>query len=212
MEKKEEKNDNTDQEFKGRNLEDAISLAELMLKLSRTQFNYEVVTEKTKLFGIGSKEVVIRTWPKRRTEDYPAAQFLERFLSLYPLDIRYQIKEKNEMLYFIFDGMDKYLLLRKDGSLLLALQHLLNKLSTKKVQTDCDFFRKRKERELKERTQQIAQRVHETGEDEILDFMNPYERRLVHISVNQVPGITSESIGDGFLKKVKIFPSKEESH
>jgi spoIIIJ-associated protein len=134
---------------------------------------------------------------------------LEQFLSLYPLEIRYQIKEKNDMLYFIFDGMDKYLLLRKDGSLLLALQHLLNKMSTKKVQTDCDFFRKRKEREIKERTQEIAHKVQETGENEILDFMNPYERRIVHIAANQVPGITSESIGEGFLKQVKIFPSKE---
>jgi spoIIIJ-associated protein len=206
---KEEKDNTADQEFKGRNLEDAISLAELTLKMPRSKFNYEVVTEKTKLFGIGSKEIVIRTWPKKPAEDYPAAQFLEQFLSLYPLEIRYQIKEKNDMLYFIFDGMDKYLLLRKDGSLLLALQHLLNKLSTKKVQTDCDFFRKRKERELKEKTQQIAHRVQETGENEILDFMNPYERRIVHIAANQVPGITSESIGDGFLKQVKIFLSKE---
>lgn len=206
---KEEKNSATDQEFKGRNLEDAISLAELTLKLPRTQFNYEVVTEKTKLFGIGSKEVVIRTWPKRSPEEYPSARFLERFLSLFPLEIRYQIKDKNDMLYFIFDGADKHLLLRKDGSLLLALQHLLNKMSNKKVQTDCDFFRKRKERELKEKTQQIALKVQETGEKEILDFMNPYERRIVHIAANQVPGITSESIGNGFLKQVKIFPEKE---
>jgi len=206
---KEEKNNDIDQEFKGRNLEDAISLAELTLKLLRTQFNYEVVAEKTKLFGIGKKEIVIRTWPKRPTGDYPAARFLEKFLSLFPLEIRYQIKEKNDMLYFIFDGMDKYLLLRKDGSLLLALQHLLNKMSIKKVQTDCDFFRKRKERELTDSTQEIAHKVHETGENEILDFMNPYERRIVHIAANQVPGITSESIGDGFLKQVKIFPTKE---
>jgi spoIIIJ-associated protein len=208
MEKK-EKNKDTDQEFKGRNLEDAISLAEHTLKQQRSQFNYEVVTEKTKLFGIGSKEVVIRTWPKRPVGNYPAVRFLEQFLSLYPLDIRFQIKEKNDMLYFIFEGMDKYLLLRKDGSLLLALQHLLNKMSTKKVQTDCDFFRKRKERELKDKTHEIAQKVQETGENEILDFMNPYERRIVHIAANQVPGITSESIGDGFLKQVKIFLSKE---
>ena len=206
---KEEKSNGIDQEFKGRNLEDAISLAEHTLKLSRSQFNYEVVTEKTKLFGIGSKEVVIRTWAKTPTHEYPAVKFMEKFLGVYPLEIRYQIKERNDLLYFIFDGPDKYLLLRKDGSLLLALQHLLNKLSDKKVQTDCDFFRKRKERELKERTQQIAQKVQETGQKEILDLMNPYERRIVHIAANQVPGITTESLGDGFLKKVKIYPARD---
>lgn len=208
---KEEKSNNIEQEFKGRNLEDAISLAEHTLKLSRSQFNYEVVTEKTKLFGIGSKEVVIRTWAKTPTHEYPVVKFMEKFLHTYPLDIRYQIKERNDLLYFIFDGPDKYLLLRKDGSLLLALQHLLNKLSDKKVQTDCDFFRKRKERELKERTQQIAQKVQETGQKEILDLMNPYERRIVHIAANQVPGITTESIGEGFLKKVKIYPTRNHS-
>lgn len=202
---KEEKNNNQDQEFKGRNLEDALSLAEHTLKIPRSHFNYEVVAEKTKLFGIGGKEVVIRAWPKKPVKDYPAVQFLDKFLSIYPLDLRYQLKEKNDMLYVIFEGLDKYLLLRKDGSLLLALQHLLNKISPKKVQTDCDFFRKRKEREIKEKTQQIAQKVLETGENEILDFMNPYERRIVHIAANQVQGITSESIGEGFLKQVRIY-------
>ena len=51
----------------------------------------------------------------------------------------------------------------------------------------------------------MAQRVQDSGENEILDFMNPYERRIVHVTVNQIPGITSESIGDGFLKRMKIM-------
>ena len=51
-------------EFKGKNLEDAILHAEHKLKLPRTEFEYEVVTEKTRLFGLG-KEVVI--WAKVKT-------------------------------------------------------------------------------------------------------------------------------------------------
>jgi len=35
--------------------------------------------------------------------------------------------------------------------------------------------------------------------------MNPYERRIIHIVANETPGVTSESIGEGFFKKVKIF-------
>ena len=104
------------------------------------------------------------------------------------------------------DGEDKSLLLRKDGALLLALQHILNKVSPHKVQVDCEFFRRRKEKQLREYAQQVAEQVSQTRRDEVLDPMNPYERRIVHIAVNQVPGITSESLGDGFLKRVKIFP------
>ncbi len=93
----------------------------------------------------------------------------------------------------------------------MAFQHILNKISTEKVQADCEFYRKRKERRIKEYAQNVANHVHETGKDEILDMMNPYERRIVHIAVNQIPGITTESIGEGFLKRIKISPLKTEA-
>jgi len=202
---KEEKNDQK-QEFKGKNLEDAISLAEHILKISREEFSYEIVAEKTKLFGIKSKEIVIRAWPKKKPEENPVVKFLDSLLPHFPLNLAYQIKEKNGITYVIFDGDDKNLLLRKDGSLLLAFQHLLNKISDQKVQVDCEFYRKRKEKKLREFAQQIAHQVEESGKNEILDLMNPYERRIIHIAVNQIPGLATESIGEGFLKRVKIYP------
>ena len=205
---KEEKN-KARKEFKGRNLEDAISLAEHVLKLPRSQLNYEIVAEKTKLFGIKTKEIVIRAWPKNSGEENSAKSFLNKLLSNLPFDLKYHVKRKYDILYIIFDGPDKSFLLRKDGALLLAIQHLLNKVSSQKVQTDCDFFRKRKEQELNDRVQEIARKVHSSGRNEILDPMNPYERRIVHVAINQIPGISTESIGDGFLKKVKIFPVKD---
>jgi len=194
------------QEFKGRNLEDVISLAEHVLKIPREQFNYEIVAEKTKLFGIKSKEIVIRAWPKKESEENAAADFLARLMPVFPLELTYELKRRNDIIYVIFGGEDKNLLLRNEGALLLSLQHVLNKVSSTKVQVDCEFFRKRKEKMLKEYGLQVAQEVRQSGKDEVLDFMNPYERRLIHIAVNQVPGITSESIGDGFLKKIKVFP------
>lgn len=192
-------------EFKGKNLEEAIGYAEHKLKILRSEFNYEIVTEKTKLFGL-SKEIVIRVWPKIEAEENAVTDFLEKLLRVFPLDLDYQVKKKNGFVFVVFDGEDKQILLWKDGALLLALQHVLNKVSNQKVQVDCEFFRKRKEKRLREYAQDVARQVSDTGQNEILDLMNPYERRIVHISVNQVPGITSESLGDGFLKRVKIFP------
>jgi len=179
------------------------------LKLNRDQFDYEIVAEKTKLFGIKSKEIVIRAQPKAAADETAATRFLDKLLARIPLDLKYHTKKKKDVLYIIFDGEDKRLLLRKDGSLLLAIQHILNKISSKKVQTDCDFFRQRKEQELREHAQMTAQRVHDSGEKEILDFMNPYERRIVHVTVNQIQGVTTESLGDGFLKRMKIMPVKD---
>lgn len=205
---KEDKN-NQEQEFKGRNLEDAISLAEHIFKAQRAQLDYEIVAEKTRLFGIKSKEIVIRAWPKKTDDDSPATKFLDKLLAVFPLNISYYIRKRNDILHFIFEGEDKPLLLRKDGSLLLAIQHILNKVSPQKVQTDCNFYRKRKEQELRDLARDVASHVQNTGREETLDFMNPYERRIIHMAINEVPGITSESIGDGFLKRIKIQPVKD---
>jgi spoIIIJ-associated protein len=198
-------------EFKGKNLEEAVSLAEHVLKLTRTELNYEIVTEKTKLFGLKSKEIVIRAWPKEPLEETPVQKFLEELTRVLPLELTFQVKRKNDFLYVVFDGNDKQLLLWKDGSLLLALQHILNKISTTKVQVDCEFFRKRKERQLKDFAQQVGREVAESGRQEILEPLNPYERRIIHLTVNQIQGVTSESIGDSFLKRVKIFPVPKNS-
>jgi spoIIIJ-associated protein len=193
------------QEYSGRNLEEAISLAEHRLKLPREKFNYEIVTEKTKLFGIKGKEIVIRAWLKKEEEENAVERFLERVMPHFPLELTYQVKKRPDIIFIIFDGPDKSILLRNDGALLLAFQHVLNKVSPIKVQVDCEFYRRRKEKKLKEFAEKVAQQVSDSGRDEVLDFMNPYERRIVHIAANQVPGITTESLGEGFLKKVKVF-------
>lgn len=192
-------------EYSGRNLEEAISLAEHRLKLPREKFNYEIVTEKTRLFGLKGKEIVIRAWAKDEDADDSAERFLARFLTQFPLELSYQVKKRQDIIFIVFDGPDKTILLRNDGSLLLAIQHVLNKVSPIKVQVDCEFYRKRKEKKLREYAQRVAQQVSDTGREEILDLMNPYERRIIHIVANEVRGVSSESIGDGFLKRVKVF-------
>lgn len=192
-------------EYNGQNLEEAISLAEHRLKLPREKFNYEIVTEKTRLFGLKCKEIVIRAWAKDDDADNAAERFLTRFMDHFPLELSYQVQKRPDIIFVVFDGPDKTILLRNDGSLLLAIQHVLNKVSPIKVQVDCEFYRRRKEKKLKEYAQRVAQQVSDTGREEILDLMNPYERRIIHIVANEVPGVTSESIGDGFLKKVKVF-------
>lgn len=199
------------QEFKGRSLEDVLSLAEHVLKVPRDQFNYEIVTEKTKLFGLKNKEIVIRAWLKTEQESGAVEFFLRNLMKVFPLELTYQIKKRDQMIYVVFDGEDRKLLLKNDGALLLAIQHILNKISNQKVQADCEFFRKRKEKQLKEFALQVAQKVKDTGQEEILDYMNPYERRIIHIAVNQLPGLTTESLGEGFLKKVRVFPVASDS-
>ncbi len=51
----------------------------------------------------------------------------------------------------------------------------------------------------------MAEQVVRSGRKLTLEPMPAAERRIIHIVANETPGVTSESIGEGFLKKVKIF-------
>jgi spoIIIJ-associated protein len=73
-----------------------------------------------------------------------------------------------------------------------------------RVFLDALGYRKGKDVELREMAKLLAEKVKQTGVDQQLGPLNPYERRIVHIAVAEVPGVTTESIGDAFSKTVHI--------
>ena len=75
-------------EFTGRSLEDVLSLAEHVLKAAREELDYEIVTEKTRLFGLKNKEIVIRAWPRQVNEINLVDNFLKQLLSLLPFNLQ----------------------------------------------------------------------------------------------------------------------------
>jgi len=69
-------------------------------------------------------------------------------------------------------------------------------------------YRKGKDVELRRMAKLLAEKAQQTGLDQQLGPLNPYERRLVHIAVAEIPGATTESIGDAFSKTVLISARK----
>ncbi len=61
-----------------------------------------------------------------------------------------------------------------------------------------------KDIELRSMAKFLAQKVIDTGMDQQMGPLNPYERRMVHMAVAEVPGATTESVGDAFSKTVLI--------
>ena len=69
---------------------------------------------------------------------------------------------------------------------------------------DALAYRKGKDIELRQMARFLAEKAKQTGVDQQLGPLNPYERRLVHMAVAEVPGVATESIGDAFSKTVHI--------
>jgi len=98
----------------------------------------------------------------------------------------------------------------RDGSTLDALQYLLRKIVTQKIpekinlNLDAGTYREDREKELEALALEMARKVKETGKSQIISALNPAERRIVHVTLQDDAGIRSSSIGEGLFKKVKI--------
>ena len=69
---------------------------------------------------------------------------------------------------------------------------------------DCNGFRRDKDAELKTMARFLADKARTSGTPQEMGPLNPYERRIVHLAVAEDPAVTSESIGDAFMKTVII--------
>jgi spoIIIJ-associated protein len=78
----------------------------------------------------------------------------------------------------------------------------------RRVFVDALAYRKGQDLELRQMAKFLADKVKQTGQDQQLGPLNPYERRIVHMAVAEVPGATTESIGDAFSKTVHISVRK----
>jgi spoIIIJ-associated protein len=104
-------------------------------------------------------------------------------------------------------------LLAKRGEGLQALQHIVDsafrkQLGDRRLLVDCMNFRRGKDNELKQMAKFLAEKAKTSGVEQSIGPLNAYERRLVHLAVAEVPGVTSESIGDAAVKTVTIAATK----
>jgi len=111
-------------------------------------------------------------------------------------------------------GEEAELLVRHRGEPLKALQHVVDMAFGRRLPDDRRIFvdalsyRKGKDIELGQIARLLAQKAKDTGLDQQLGPLNPYERRIVHLAVAEIPGATTESIGDAFSKTVLISSRK----
>jgi len=130
------------------------------------------------------------------------------------LEVEARATEAGETIEVDLHGRDREYLLDRRGDALNALQYLLNRIiyrgrKGKRIHVDSEGFRKVREDEVVEIALRTAEKVKAQGEEQVLSPLNPYERRLVHLALRDVAGIGSESMGDGFLKRIAIFPAEK---
>jgi spoIIIJ-associated protein len=140
----------------------------------------------------------------------PIADFLERLTSALGIAATVAAEQTENGPRFNIAGDEAELLVRHRGEPLKAVQHVVDMAygrslpDDQRVFVDALEYRKGKDVELRQMAKLLAEKTKQTGLDQQLGPLNPYERRIVHLAVAEVSGVTTESVGDAFSKTVLI--------
>jgi spoIIIJ-associated protein len=138
------------------------------------------------------------------------ADFVQSVARKMGLELKATAEEMPDGLRINLEGEDGSMLIRRQGEALAALQHLVSAVyrhettEGRRLVVDCLGYRKGKDAELRQMAIFLGEKAKTTGLAQEIGPLNPYERRIVHLAVSEIEGISSESIGDAFEKTVII--------
>lgn len=216
-------------EYEGKTEKEAIEKAVAELGLERDQFDVEILeTQKNSLFkkGFVKIRVHVEDSPKNVVDkvskiNSPVAQgeFEEKLTTFikeiiekmgYEVKVDVMFREENKIGIKLESASSSILIGRK-GKNLDALQLLLNVYAGKlghestRVILDTENYRIRREESLVRLAYTTADKVRSSKNSILLEPMNPFERRLIHTTLNDIPDIETKSEGDGLYKQVRVF-------
>jgi spoIIIJ-associated protein len=139
-----------------------------------------------------------------------AAEYLEEVFDATGLQLRVAVKHGVAGEVLDIEGKDSELLQAQTGELLEALQHLINQVfgrslaGGERLVCDVNGFRATREAELQAMANLAANRVRQTGMAFTFEPMSANERRIIHLTLADSEDLSTESIGEGSERKLRI--------
>ena len=143
-------------------------------------------------------------------QDARVIDFVQRVLHAMGLKLDVAIEEHPDSARLNVTGDGADVLLRHKGDTLDALQVIVNAVFRRDARGDRHYvidaleFRKGKDAELRQMASFLMDKAKQSGVPQEIGPLNPYARRIVHLVVAEDPSMSSESIGDAFLKSILI--------
>ncbi len=206
-------------EVTGKTVDEAINNALDQLNLTSDKLEYEVIDRGSSGFLglINSKPARIKARKKITLED-KANEFLNNVFSAMKLQvetvIRYQPEEKTMLIELT--GEEMGVLIGKRGQTLDSLQYLTGQVVNRgtedyiRVKIDTENYRERRKETLEHLAKNIAYKVKRTKKNVALEPMNPYERRVIHSTLQNDRYVCTKSEGEEPYRHVIVMLKRPE--
>ena len=154
------------------------------------------------------------------SEDDPkiiGREALQRIVDLITEDATISIEERSIRIFFDVKGGNSAVLIGKRGQTLEAMQYIVEKIVNKKrkdrigVQVDVEGYLEKRRINLEKTAIRLSEKVKRTGKPATIGQMNSHDRRIVHIALKDDNMVRTQSVGEGILRKLVIFPKKNSS-
>lgn len=199
-------------EISAKTVDDAITEAIIKLGTTHDKIEYEVIEKGSAGFlGIARKDAVIKVRKKNDIEDN-IRDFLEKVFDAMSLTVEVLIEkdEESNIVNVELKGDDMGVLIGKRGQTLDSLQYLTNLAVNKnaenyvKVKIDTEDYRKRRRETLENLAKNIAYKVKRTKRPVSLEPMNPFERRVIHSTLQNDRFVSTHSEGEEPYRHVVV--------
>jgi len=143
-------------------------------------------------------------------EEHEALTFLREITEKMGLSLSFNARVGEDLVYMEMSGPDSRTVIGKRGQTLDAIQYLtslvVNKDSEKyiKVVVDAENYRAKRQKTLEQLADRLAAKVIKTNKQVRLEPMNPYERKVIHATLQKNPEITTRSEGEEPYRRVVI--------
>jgi len=146
-----------------------------------------------------------------------ASEFLLGVLERMGISADIDIKDESDKTVLEIQTSDTELVIGRRGVVIDALQHLVNKAvfkeqrdeKQKPIVVDSGGFRDKQIERLRGLAQRMAEKALQTKQIVELQPMSPHDRRIVHMAIAEIPGLSSRSEGEGEDRHILVVPAGE---
>ena len=170
-------------------------------KSRKSKKKYSLSLEDTMLYEVKKLEPA---------KDHPLEAFLRDIATQMGIDLDFSVKANDDLVFVEITGKDTGTIIGKRGSTLDAVQclasYVVNKDSDKYIRVilDAENYRAKREKTLVNLANRLAGKVERSGRPTTLEPMNPYERKVIHCTLQNHPNVKTRSEGKDPYRKVII--------
>jgi len=139
---------------------------------------------------------------------------LQKLVDSVTSDAEIVVKSSNKQIVYTIRGGNSGALIGKRGQTLEAIQYILKKIVNKssedrtRIIVDIEGYFSKRQDDLQKQASHIAEKACQKGKPVVIGSFNPQDRKIIHIALKNDRRVKTQSMGEGYLKKIIVLPQK----